>query len=385
MKIGAFFNWQNHLDWERYNARGAEKPQVPDARIYDEELHLADLVEPLGFDSYYAIDHYVTPYGMTGGVMQHLSHIAGRTKRIDLGTMVLVLPWYHPMHVVHQISSLDNQLQGRGLSVNVGRGAAVREFSAFGVPMGDARSRYDETLAVIKLALQNEFFSFEGEHFRIPETSVRPHFRNPERLLASMKSGWNSPASLPLAANAGLGMLLTNQKSWEAYRGEVAEFNGIRRTNGWDAAQPTVVVRAVCTEDSDEAWSLIAKHALEGQESSSKHYQLGDTERLSRTKGYEQYAAVGAMKFSDEQILEAAAKPQAWGTPDEVYERLLHIQAMTGADEFVLTFRFGTMPTEVAERSMRLFAREVLPRLHAFDAKLDPELDGSSPIEPAEV
>lgn len=381
MKIGAFFNWQNHLDWERYNSRGSEPPKVADAQIYDEELYLADLVEPLGFDSYYAIDHYVTPYGMTGGVMQHLSHIAGRTKRIDLGTMVLVLPWYHPMHVVHQISALDNQLQGRELRLGVGRGAAVREFNAFGIPMGHARSRYDETLEVINLALTQEFFSFDGEHFQIPETSVRPHFRNPERVRANMKSGWNSPASLPLAANAGLGMLLTNQKSWEAYRGEVAEFNGIRRRNGWEPDQPTVVVRAVCSADSAEAWSLIATHALEGQASSSSHYQLDDSDRLRNTKGYEQYAAVGAMKFTDEQILEAAAKPQAWGTPDEVYERLLHIQAMTGASEFVLTFRFGTMPVEAAEKSMRLFAQEVLPRLHTFDAKLDPELDGSVSIE----
>ena len=176
-------------------------------------------------------------------------------------------------------------------------------------------------------------------------------------------------------------MLLTNQKSWEDYRTDVATFNGIRRKNGWEAEQPTVVVRAVCSEDSAEAWSLIATHALEGQASSSAHYQLDDTERLRNTKGYEQYAAVGALKFTDEQILEAAAKPQAWGTPDEVYERLLHIQAMTGAGEFVLNFRFGTMPVEVAERSMRLFAQEVLPRLHSLDAKLGPDLDGSESVE----
>ncbi|AEA23610.1 Luciferase-like, subgroup [Pseudonocardia dioxanivorans CB1190] len=381
MKIGAFFNWQNHLDWERYNSRGSEPPKVADAQIYEEELHLADLVEPLGFDTYWAIDHYVTPYGMTGGVMQHLSHIAGRTKRIDVGTMVLVLPWYHPMHVVHQISALDNQLQGRGLTLGVGRGAAVREFSSFGIPMGDARGRYNETLEVINLALTQEFFSFQGEHFTIPETSVRPRFRNPERLRAGMKSGWASPPSLPLAANAGLGMLLTNQKSWEGYRKDVATFNGIRRENGWEPEQPTVVVRAACAEDSAEAWSLMATYALEGQASSSNHYQLDDTERLRNTKGYEQYAAVGALTFTDEQILEAAAKPQAWGTPDEVYERLLHIQAMTGASEFVLNFRFGTMPVEAAERSMRLFAQEVLPRLHSLDAKLGPELDGSQPVE----
>ncbi|WP_033287663.1 LLM class flavin-dependent oxidoreductase [Amycolatopsis jejuensis] len=378
MKVGAFFNWQNTLDWDRFKARSPEPPAVPDAQIYDEELHLADLVEPLGFDSYWAVDHYVTPYGMTGGVLQHLSHIAGRTKRIDVGSMVLVLPWYHPMHVVHAISALDNQLQGRRLTLGVGRGAAVREFDTFGIPMGDARDRYDETLEVIMLALSEEFFSYQGKHFTIPPTSVRPRLRNPERILAGIKSGWASPQSLPLAANAGVGMLLTNQKSWADYRKDVSDFNRIRRDNGWVPQQPTVVVRATCLEDADEAWRVMSKHVLEAQYASTNHYQFDDAERFRATKGYEQYAAAAEVKITDEQMIEMAARPQAWGTPDDVYRQLLHIQEMTGAAEFVLTFRFGTMPVETAERSMRLFAQEVLPRLQSFDARLTGATDGTA-------
>ena len=62
--------------------------------------------------------------------------------------------------------------------------------------------------------------------------------------------------------------------------------------------------------------------------------------------------------------------PQAWGTPDQVLERLQHAQQMTSAEEFVLNFRYGAMPVETAERSMRLFASEVLPRLHAMETPL---------------
>jgi alkanesulfonate monooxygenase SsuD/methylene tetrahydromethanopterin reductase-like flavin-dependent oxidoreductase (luciferase family) len=381
MKIGAFLYWQNHTDWDRYRSQSSEAPLVSDAQIIDEDLHLASLVEPLGFDSYWAIDHYVTPYGMTGGVLQHLSHIAGRTSRIDVGTMVLVLPWYDPMMVLHQISVLDNLLQGRQLTLGVGRGAAVREFDAFRVPMADARERYDETLEIIRLALQQEWFSFDGKHFQIPKTTVRPHFRNPERILAEMKSGWASPASLPLAANAGLGMLLTNQKTWEQYRAEVAEFNGIRHLHGWKPEQPIVAVRAACLEDSAEAWDVISKYTLEGELSSKYHYQFDDSERFRNTKGYEAYAQMGLAKVSEEEVIEAAIRPQAWGNPDEVYERLVHIQKRTGASQFVLNFRYGTMPAEIAERSMRLFATDVLPRLQAYDASLDVELSGVGEVD----
>src|SRR5437588_3760048 len=152
MKVGVYFQFGNHQDWDRYRAREAGPPQRTDQEIIDEELELAGLVEPLGFDSYWAIDHYVTPYGMTGGVLQHLTYIAGRTSRIDVGTMVTVLPWYDPLRLAHEISVLDNVLKGRDLTLGVGRGAAVREFDGFRVPMSDARIRYNETLEIIRLA-----------------------------------------------------------------------------------------------------------------------------------------------------------------------------------------------------------------------------------------
>src|ERR1700678_923417 len=78
MRAGAFFQYGNYNDWDRYKAKSDAPQQVTDQQILDEDLALAELVEPLGFDSYWAIDHYITPYGMTGGVLQHLTYMAGR-------------------------------------------------------------------------------------------------------------------------------------------------------------------------------------------------------------------------------------------------------------------------------------------------------------------
>lgn len=376
MKVGVYFNWQNHLDWDRYNAKAGGAPQVSDQQIIDDELYLGALVEDLGFDSYWAIDHYVTPYGMTGGVLQHLTYMAGRTSTLDLGTMVLVLPWYDPLKVAHQISVLDNLLQGRTLTIGLGRGAAVKEFDAFGIKMQDARGRYNESLEVLKLALTQEWFSFEGEHFKIPETSVRPMFRNPERILDRLRVAWTSPESLPIAANGGLGMIMTNQKSWDEYEVDVADFNAVRAQHGWAPTQPSVVVRATCLDTTEEAWEQMSKYTIEATRSSASHYGLtaADAERFANTKGYEQYAKIAGYVMSDEDIVEAAAKPQAWGTPDQVYNQLEMIQRKTSAEEFMLNFKFGTMSRDDAERSMRLFAKEVLPHLK----DLEPKLHGSS-------
>ena len=114
MKVGVHFNFQNYTDWERFEAQAvSEEMPISDQQIYEEDLHLGGLVEPLGFDSYWCIDHHFSPYIMTSGALQNLTYFAGKTERIDFGTMVVVLPWYDPVAITEQITVLDNMLQGR--------------------------------------------------------------------------------------------------------------------------------------------------------------------------------------------------------------------------------------------------------------------------------
>jgi alkanesulfonate monooxygenase SsuD/methylene tetrahydromethanopterin reductase-like flavin-dependent oxidoreductase (luciferase family) len=166
MRAGVHFNFQNYADWDRFEARGSDQPHVSDQQVYEEDLHLASLVEPLGFDSYWAIDHHFGPYIMTGGAIQHLTYMAGKTNRIDFGTMVIVLPWYDPVVIAEQVSVLDNLLQGRRLTLGLGRGAAKREFDAYRVPMDESRDRFAEALEVLRRALSHEWFSHEGSSIR---------------------------------------------------------------------------------------------------------------------------------------------------------------------------------------------------------------------------
>ena len=152
MRIGVNLSFQNYTDWDRYLDKKPGPPAILDSEIYDEDIHLASLVEPLGFDSYWAIDHHFGPYVMTGGALQHLTFFAGMTKKIDFGTMIVVLPWYDPLVVCDQVAALDNLLQGRRLTLGMGRGAAIREFEPFRVPMEHASGRFTETLSILKRA-----------------------------------------------------------------------------------------------------------------------------------------------------------------------------------------------------------------------------------------
>ena len=109
--------------------RGAGRSSIPDAQIYREQFHLGRLVEPLGFDSLWTVEHHFTPYTMINNPTQFLAYFAGCTTRIDMGTMVVVLPWHDPVQVAEGFVALDHMLDGRRLKVGMGRGLGIREYN----------------------------------------------------------------------------------------------------------------------------------------------------------------------------------------------------------------------------------------------------------------
>src|SRR2546427_12475168 len=111
-----------------------------DHAVYADELHLADLAEPLGFDSIWGVEHHFTDYTMCPDVLEFLTYMAGRTRRVQLGSMVVVLPWHDPVRVAEQVSMLDTMSQGRFV-FGIGRGLWRGEFEGFRGPMGQSRGR----------------------------------------------------------------------------------------------------------------------------------------------------------------------------------------------------------------------------------------------------
>src|SRR2546421_179408 len=101
-----------------------------DFEVYRNELRLAELAEPLGFESVWGVEHHFTDYTMCPDVLQFLTYMAGRTQRAQLGSMVVVLPWHDPLRVAEEVSMLDNISDGR-LILGLGRGAGRVEFDGF--------------------------------------------------------------------------------------------------------------------------------------------------------------------------------------------------------------------------------------------------------------
>src|SRR6266498_1680976 len=128
----------------------------PDLEVYREELRLADLAEPLGFESIWGVEHHFTDYTMCPDVLQFLTYMAGRTERARLGSMVVVLPWHDPLRVAEEVSMLDNISGGR-LILGLGRGAGKVEFDGFRLSMDESRQRFVESAETLLGGLETGY------------------------------------------------------------------------------------------------------------------------------------------------------------------------------------------------------------------------------------
>src|SRR5262245_17880429 len=175
-----------------------------DADVFAEHMALGDLAEPLGFDSLFALEHHFTGYAMSPSPTELLAYFAGRTRRIQLGTAVIVLPWHDPLRLAEQIALLDILCGGRCL-FGFGRGAASVGYEGLRVPMGEARPRFVEAAEIIVKALSHDSFEHHGQFFQIPRTAVRPRpISHPERRFYASAV---SPESAEIMAKLGFGVL----------------------------------------------------------------------------------------------------------------------------------------------------------------------------------
>lgn len=374
MKVGVTLFAQNYTDWDRFEAVEAGATDAPpqrisDAQIYQEQFHLGDLVEPLGFDSLWTVEHHFTPYTMVNNPTQFLAYFAGRTKRIDMGTMVVVLPWHDPIAIAEGYVALDHMLNGRNLKVGMGRGLGIREYNGHRVPMEESRERFSESLAVLRTSLSQEWFEYEGQYHNIPRTSLRPRPRPGNALMDNLYIAWGSPTSMPVAAHEGCKPLFIPQRLWPEHVRELGEYNRIRiEEHGWEPMRPTVVCWVYCAEDAAQAEEEARIYLPEYGDSAQRHYQfLG--EHLQGLKGYEYYAQMAKLRAAMPEGTDMAGiylQNNVWGTPEACIEKLEMINSMMGADDFVAVFSYGSMPVEKAEASMRLFAEKVLPHVQTM-------------------
>lgn len=361
MKVGVSSWFGNLTEYEERHRIGAfDQPYpVSDAAQFRRELAIADLVEPLGFDSFWTIEHHFTPYGMTNNPTQLLSYMAGRTSRIDLGTMVLVIPWHEPLKLAENIALLDVLLSGRKLHIGCGRGFAAREYNSLGIPYQESRGRMVECLDIVSTALTHEFFSYEGKHWKIPRTTIRPRPIHPD-LTSNILMTWASPESLEMAAHEGYAPLFTNYKGWDVLERELKRFDEIRASHGWERSTSAIAVTTFVHEDGEYAREQGQTYWRRTSGMTRWHYDREQSPYFMPNATHEQRDAVVRAGIEEQ------ASAGIFGTPRQVIEQIRELAQRANIGHLICLQSFGDMPHEMTERSMRSFAKDVLPVIKTF-------------------
>jgi alkanesulfonate monooxygenase SsuD/methylene tetrahydromethanopterin reductase-like flavin-dependent oxidoreductase (luciferase family) len=367
----------NQGDWDRLMAEDYERPpDTPDYLHMEETIAMGELVEPLGFDSIWATEHYGSAYSMQPNPMQWLAFWAGKTNRVDVGTAVIVAPWWNPVRLAHEISMLDVLLRGRRLHLGIGRGVAPHEYASLGVPIEESHVYFYDVVNAIRAADGAERFTFDGQIFKIPPTTVRPQARHKGELTNSIKAAFTTEKSARMAAENGLGQMFVADENAEVMTKKVRQFNTIRKELGLPPDQPTTLLWMYCAEtpsQAEEGWEYFHNQLLAAQH----HYFEWNNPGFQGIKGYEDYltrqtADVGIADAG----MTARRATQPIGTPDEIVDRIKTLQWNIGLGEVVVHVFYGGMPPKKAERSLRLFAEKVLPHVQAMPTPLNPALTG---------
>src|SRR5262247_2802529 len=142
-------------------------------RAIDEVIAEAQLAEASGFDSCFFGEHHQDRDGFLPSPLIVATAVAAHTRRLRVGTSVILLPLHHPVRVAEDVITLDLVSKGRVI-IGVGVGYQQADFRPFNVAMTDRAALFEEGVEILRRCWSGETFSFQGKHYTLQDIQIRP-------------------------------------------------------------------------------------------------------------------------------------------------------------------------------------------------------------------
>jgi len=299
--------------------------------------------EALGFEGIFFSEHH---FGGSFSASPNLliATIAARTRKLRLGVMGVVLPYYHLARVIEEMGLLDHLTGGR---LELGTAVGVpQELARLNLSMEEARERSDEIIEAIDAALSGRVISRSGKHFSfsnlrlLPRTLQRP---SPPRWTAVVSAdSARRAARRGLKISTGFNSTATIKTIFDAYRDE-ARAAGLAAGPDCLALRRRVTVAA--TPDQARSYASAVAERLKSYVAQDSRVNQSVPDSPTRAGGF---------TVSDDEFIT--------GTPKQVAADIIEQCRAVGAGHFLTVLNWGAPVDEVAQ-AHELFGREAISLL----------------------
>ncbi len=329
LRFGLWYDFRNPPEWR----------QDP-AKLYEGILAQIARAESLGWDDVWLSEHHFIADGYTPSMLPLACAIAARTKRLQIGTSVLLLPLHDPLRVAEDAATVDVTSNGR-FQLGVAVGYRKGEFTGFGIPARERAARMDEALPILRRLLDGERVTTQGRFYRYTDVELRPL---PVQKRPTLWVGGFSEPAVRRAARLGDAYISTGPIA-----PLVAIYHDELRRQGKNPDEHEIA--------SGVTWLLVSRDP-------EKRWREAESHFLYQINLYSQWFGEAGMRIAA--VAKSRADLQTRGamivTPEQAAEAIRSYCAEQPITRFYGWTLPPGLPPEWADEHLELFAREVIPQ-----------------------
>jgi alkanesulfonate monooxygenase SsuD/methylene tetrahydromethanopterin reductase-like flavin-dependent oxidoreductase (luciferase family) len=220
--------------------------------FYAEVLDQVAWSETLGFNSVWLTEHHFCDDGYTPSPLVVLAAIAGRTKKMRLGTNLMLPALHNQIRLAEDAASLA-VLSGGRFDLGLGQGYRELEFEAFGQKIVNRPSLLEESIEILRKAFAGESLEYHGKRFELPDITISPLPTRQPLLLA----GALSDVAIERVARIADGFMSGLNASHDTYLDALTRVGRSPAEGRIYAGQWMIVA-----EDPEREWAAIGDHAV---------------------------------------------------------------------------------------------------------------------------
>ena len=341
MDFGIYLTFRNPRAWRR-----------PSADVYRDQIADAVAAERLGFGHVWTSEHHFRDDEWSPALFPIMGAMAGQTRRIRIGTYILILPFHNPVQVAENAAALD-LISGGRFDLGVGPGNFLSEYQTFGIPRPQRRPRMHEALDIIRRAFTEDRFSFEGDYHRFPNVALAPKpIQKPHPPIWVAAIG---PKAIAQAGQRGYHLAGGGPPQSQTLYDDALRAAG-REPSQYNIAQFRVMYLA---ETRAEAWDDAERHVHYVMTSYDDEFKRAQ-DLLSQKETTPPVAEAKALRTLPELVFNGANI--LVGTPDDAIADLSRYTSQARMTHIVLWMHLPGLDPQKARRSMEMFAKYVMPR-----------------------